>query len=43
MFGDVGGAAELIWFILKAFISVIANQKLTALTGKRMYITGNTS
>lgn len=39
MLGDVGGAAELIWFVLSSFISVLSSQKLTAMAGDRMYTT----
>ena len=42
MLGDVGGAAELIWFILRGFITVFANYKMTALAGNRMYTTTST-
>ena len=40
LFGDVGGAAELIWFVMRTSISMFANQKLTSLAGNRMYTDG---
>lgn len=38
----MGGAAELIWFVMSTCVSKVANLKLTSLAGNRMY-TGNSN
>ena len=43
LFGDVGGAAELIWFVMRTSISMFANLKLTSLAGNRMYTAEKTN